>query len=513
MSQLPAVAVAAVVLDLMDQPIATGSDSAIPFASSLEVSEPLDAAGDWQARKRTSLLAAWVRSAENNSVCLATESAAELETVLRRIEARYGRLPVDDGERCQLLAWLAWGDEACLQVWCQLLKHDPPRHEVGIREVFAPLFRRPDPPVAVLFPSLLEAISELGLATAILDLANYLYRQKQTRPHPASSRLMPLSQLLANVTQQLLRLEAAPLAAGIPPEQVSRVINDSVGLISALCDFLALQGDVSIVGKLYPCLELRHRRVQVEAAYALATLGEKEGRERLVALAGEPLVRRRVLAYCQPLGLLPEVPAEHQTNIAMAESELVLSLAHPQNLGLAPYSTRLLDQRTQCWPGYEQPIECFLFEFEYPFTDHPYRNVGIVGPVTHSFSAVLCELSVEELYAIFAGWHVSHPEIYAIESAQFGPQQAGTLARLIRRLTDHGVEKVEPRLLGHFFDEWILVGRGNRGEDTGWVVAGPDGPIWLPDNGGFEGLDAVLVWYFWLGRTLLKQFNPTSEQA
>jgi hypothetical protein len=108
---------------------------------------------------------------------------------------------------------------------------------------------------------------------------------------------------LADVTQQLLRIESAPLSSGIPPQQLSRVINDSVGLISSLCDFLALQGDVSIVGKLYPCLELRHRRVQVEAAYALATLGEKAGQERLIALAEEPLVRRRVLAYCEPLGL------------------------------------------------------------------------------------------------------------------------------------------------------------------------------------------------------------------
>jgi len=325
--------------------------------------------------------------------------------------------------------------------------------------------------------------------------------------------LGPLSQLLANVTQQLLRIEAAPLAAGIPPEQLSRVINDSVGLVSALCDFLALQGDVSVVGKLYPCLELRHRRVQVEAAYALATLGEEAGKERLIALADEPLVRRRVLAYCEPLGLLSKVPAEFQTKAAIAESELVLSLAHPQNMGLAPHSTKLLDQRTQSWPGYEHPVDCYLFEFVYPFTDQPYRNVGIVGPVTHSFSAVLCELSVDDLYAVFAGWHVSHPEIYAMEAAQFGPQQAGTLARLKRRLTDHGVEQVEPHLLGHFFAEWVLVGRGRRADEAGWVVAGPDVPLWLPDNGGFASLDAGLVWYFWLGRTLLHQFNAAGEHA
>lgn len=499
---LPVADVAAVILDLLEAPRVTA-----------DAAEHVGATDDWQGRKRASLLAMWVRSAVDNSTRLANSSASDLAVILNRMERWYASVPAANRERCQLLAWLAWGNEACVRVWCQLLKHDPPQHEEGVREVFEPLFRRPDPPVSVLFPTLLEAISELGLATAILDLSNYFYRQKQTRPHPASSRLQPLSQLLANVTQQLLRVEAEPLSAGFPPEQLSRVINESVGLISALCDFLALQGDRSMVGKLYPCLELRHRRVQVEAAYALATLSEQEGRDRLVALAKEPLVRRRVLAYCEPLGLLDQISPEYQDQAALAESELVLSLAHPQNLGLAPHSTRLLDQRTQNWPGYEEPVECFLFEFEYPFSDHPYRNVGIVGPVTHSFPAVLCELNVDDLYAVFAGWHVSHPEIYALEAAQFGPQQAGTLARLKRRLTDQGVEQIEPLLLGHFFDEWVLTGRGRRGEDDGWVVAGPNEPLWLPDLGGFQNFDAGLVWFFWIGRTLLRQFNAAPESA
>lgn len=462
---------------------------------------------DWRSRKRESLLSAWVRTAVDWPARASGSQQKPWVQVLDRLEHLYKNWSADDRNRCQLLAWLATGNQECLQLWTKLLKEDPPRHDAGVREIFAPLFRRSDSVVSALFPDLLEAISDLGLATAILDLSNFLYREQGVRPHPASSRLQPLSQLLANVTQQLMRVEAAPLAAGIAPEQVSRVINDSVGLISALCDFLALHGDAGMVGKLYPCLELRHRRVQVEAAYALATLGEKTGAERLVSLAAEPLVRRRALAYCQPLGLLDQVDPEFKTKSAAAESQLVLSLAHPQNLGLAPRSTLLLDQRLLCWPGYDSAVECFLFEFEYPFTENPYRNVGIVGPVTHSFSAVLTDLSVDDLYSVFAGWHVSHAEIFAISAAQFGPQQAGTLGRLQRRLSDQGLEDVAPELLGHFFDEWILVARARRGEVLGWSIAGPNGPLWLPDDGGFQCLSAELAWYFWVGRTLLGQFN------
>jgi hypothetical protein len=39
-------------------------------------------------------------------------------------------------------------------------------------------------------------------------------------------------------------------------------------------------------------------------------------------------------------------------------------------------------------------------------------------------------------------------------------------------------------------------------------VIDADQSLWLPDAGGLAGLDPPLVWYFWLGRTLLNQFNP-----
>ncbi len=550
LKQLPAPAVAEVLLDWWET---TGCLSAeLPTTGSADqapaTSEETGLAT--AIKKRRALLEAWVRSAERQTlagdsdegdsdagdsdagdsdegdtgegdsgagdtegaVAAATQGKAAtgaLSTeILNRIEAAYRELLADAPERCLLLARLAWGDEAALRCFVRLLVADPPGHEEGLRHVLTPLLRRPNLPTEVLFPELLGAMSELGLATAILDFANYLYRERGVRPHPASPRLQPLAQLLADVTQQLLRIEAAPLSAGIPVDRISQVINDSVGLISALCDFLALHGDPTVAAKLFPCLEMRHRRVQTEAAYALAALGQEIGRDRLVALAAEPLVRRRVLAYAQPLGLTERIDADFQTAAALAESELVLYLAHPQNMGLAPKNTTLLDERRLSWPGYEQPVDCFLFQFEYPFSEHPYRNIGIVGPVTQTFSVDLSELASEDLYSVFAGWHVSHPEIYPLLAADFGPQQSGTVARLQRRLHDQQVESLEPELLGRCLDQWVLVARGRRGSDVGWAVASEHEPLWLPDDAGWVNLDATSIWYFWLGRTMLQQFNP-----
>lgn len=538
--QLPGPAVAGVLLDWWEAAGGMSVGLSTEGSSDQEPTTAAEASVATASKKRRALLEAWVRSAERQAMSEDAESAdaglgetglgetglggtaievadatrgteaigALSTATLARIEAAYRELVADSPERCLLLARLAWGDEASLRCFVRLLVADPPCYEEGLRQVLTPLLRRSDFPAEVLFPDLLGAMSELGLATAILDFANYLYRERGVRPHPASTRLQPLAQLLADVTQQLLRIEDAPLSAGIPVNRISQVINDSVGLISALCDFLALHGDPAVAAKLFPCLEMRHRRVQTEAAYALAALGQELGRDRLVALAAEPLVRRRVLAYAQPLGLTERIDADFQTAAALAESELVLYLAHPQNMGLAPKNTTLLDERRLSWPGYEQPVACFLFQFEYPFSENPYRNIGIVGPVTQTFSVDLSELASEDLYSVFAGWHVSHPEIYPLLAADFGPQQSGMVARLQRRLHDQQVESIEPHLLGRCLEQWILVARGRRGSDLGWAVASEHEPLWLPDDAGWVNLDATSIWHFWLGRTLLQQFNP-----
>jgi hypothetical protein len=95
-----------------------------------------------------------------------------------------------------------------------------------------------------------------------------------------------------------------------------------------------------------------------------------------------------------------------------------------------------------------------------------------------------------------------------LHSADFGPQQSGMLARLQRRLHDQLVTELEPELLGRCLEQWVLVARGRRGVDWGWAVASEQEPLWLLDDAGWGNLDATLVWYFWLGRALLRQFNP-----
>src|SRR6185312_3349414 len=133
-------------------------------------------------------------------------------------------------------------------------------------------------------------------------------------------------------------------------------------------DALALIGDKSAVGKLYQALRVGHRRLRTEAAAALARLGEAQGADELAQLAAEPIARLRVLAYTDELGLKEKIDPQYTTAVARAEAELCVWLAEPTQYGVPPTSCELFDCRRQHWPGFDDPVDCFLFQFQYVVT-------------------------------------------------------------------------------------------------------------------------------------------------
>ncbi len=161
-------------------------------------------------------------------------------------------------------------------------------------------------------------------------------------------------------------------------------------------------------------MELQHRRLRVEAAAALARLGDQQGEQTLVELASEPVVRLRVVHYAEELGLGESIPEEYPSDIAIAEAELVTHLAQPTAIGTPPSRCELVDTRSLYWPGYEEPRNCYLFRFTYSFrsdsgTDCRVSNIGIAGPVHRtSVQGDVSELPVDEIYALFAGCHAEH---------------------------------------------------------------------------------------------------------
>ena len=157
---------------------------------------------------------------------------------------------------------------------------DPPRDRNDVGLSIGPLFQSKDYDPAALFPRLWDAVGNVSVAAAVVDLCNYVTREGLVREHPASTRKSHLIALLGELAQRLSRMEEAPAVTDDVLGQVAKQVEDSVDLAVALCHAFALLGDAAAIGKLRQALPLRHRRLRTEAAAALARLGEEEGRER-----------------------------------------------------------------------------------------------------------------------------------------------------------------------------------------------------------------------------------------
>ena len=235
-----------------------------------------------------------------------------------------------------------------------------------------------------------------------------------------------------------------------------------MALAVSLCDTLGLIGDRASVGKLNQAMELRHRRVQCEAAGALTRLDDELGQKRLIELVAEPVARLRAIHYADELGLGEMVEDRYRSDHAVAESEMALWLSQPQQMGVPPTSVEVLESRRLLWPSFQDPVDVFLVRYEYNLGDRTYSNVGISGPATFSMSADVANLSLDDIYAIYAGWHADHPDIFSVASDQFNEPQLRLMDQFQRYLERLGYQQLKPALLGFFLDEQAGVFTASR---------------------------------------------------
>jgi len=460
------------------------------------------------------LLATWLAAAATAARQPAAEKAARADSpaLLPAIEQLYDALGQNSQARGKLLAWLANSSmPGALDLLVQLLIADPPQDDHDVVQVLAPLFQHRRAAAPPLFPRLLAALAHPALAAPVLDLANFLARQKIAAEHPAAGHAAQLIALLGNLVQSLEMLEERP-EAGLSPQELSRQVARGVGLAVSLCDALALIGERQAIGKLRQTLALRHRRVRTEAAAALARLGDAEGRAELIQLAAEPVARLRVLAYAQELGLQDQIDPQFATPVARAEAELCVWLAEPTQFGLPPASCELYDQRRWRWPGYGQPVECFLFRYQYVVTlggdgERSYSNIGIAGPVTHAVLADLSDLPPDDIYALYAGWQAQHEEIREYDVARLSQSEQLEVERLKRRLHDAGFAQIEPQRMGYFFGEKALVAAAQREGVAGTAVADFKEIAFFPQRHSRRPIRAEEAYCIYKGRKLLAAFN------
>lgn len=434
-----------------------------------------------------------------------------------RLAAWYRKSGISETIRLPILRTLAVdGSPHALALFADLLATSPPTDERQAVFALVPLFQPRGerlPGAAALFPRLLDAISHPPLAAAVLDLANFLMRRGFITEHPAKARVGELAMLLGSLAQRLAAIEERPQEYASTPIELSKTVNDAVTLVVSLCDTMALVGDPSVVGKLHQSLGLAHRRVQTEAAAALARLGDTQGIEHLKQLAVQPASRTRALAYLEELGALGQVDEQYRTPEARAAGEIAVWMAQPTRFGVAPDMLELLDRKRQYWPGYVDPVECYLFAYEYHRGDRTVAGVALAGPTHAAVGLDVRNFPPEEIYALYAGLEVEHDEIFDVPLDELTDAQDAAWEQVRTALEAQGYADVELERWAAFFEEQHAVATATRDGRPGVIVVADDAAQWvtLPEHPRGFGPDEAYAMY--KGRKLLKSFNRESGDS
>lgn len=405
----------------------------------------------------------------------------------------------------QVLA--AQSDEESIESLAVILVESPPDDWQAAALALSPLWNAEPEKLALFFELLEEGFLQPSTMTLLLDLAGYSMRKGKLSQHPWLARQAELSSLLASVARRLRMLEADPASFGGSVEEVQRMLHDSVALTVSICDALGLIGDPAAENSLTGALDLSHRRIQVEAAGALARLGFEKGRQRLIALASDPVARCRVVKYAEELDFSDAIDESLRYPHALAESELVAWLAHAERYGIPPSETELIDSRTMYWPSYEAPCDCYLFRYTYRWPTGQTSNIGIAGPLVHAFNADLTDLPIDDIYAAFAGWQAEHEDIFEIPIALLNMAQRREADRLIEYLSAQQLLLQEPLALTFFLGEIALLAIAESGQQKLCVITDGAEQIGFPMNDSPTSLTPELLLAVFRGRKLLRTFN------
>lgn len=427
---------------------------------------------------------------------------------LAEVESAYRRLGTASLTRHGLLhALAASGQAPALALFADSICNDPPARAAEGTLAFVPLFRRVDYPIEPLFPRLLDGLGSPSTAAAILDLASFLLRQGRLSRPALLDRVQGLGQLLGAAASRLQRIEERPAEYATSAPALTAMVGEAVTLVVSLCGVLAEIGDDAIAGKLQRALQLSHRRVRTEAAAALARLGDDTGLVELVALCAEPVVRLRALEYLRELGREDRAAAEHRSPAAIAEAEFAAWLALPTRFGLPPGSIELVDSRTLPWPGYSQPVACYLFRYEYRASEKSISGIGLAGPATHAFAADLSDLPPADIYAAYAGFDASHADITETPADELSADDRSTWARVAALLDKAGYARVNLVKASRFFGETHFVATAEREGRPGVAVYDGAACDWHADSPGARPLGPTEVYCLHKGRKLLRAFE------
>jgi len=156
-------------------------------------------------------------------------------------------------------------------------------------------------------------------------------------------------------------------------------------------------------------------KVQLEAAWASATLGSPAGFKYLRRMCVSPATSATACARLRELGRDDLIPQEAMEPQFLAMVDLCSWLANSSPHRRVPDHLELYDTRELFWPPTKDRRRVWLFRFVYDAAgDEPDQNaaateligIGMVGSVTYVLDEVTSDLPPLDIYALHCCWEL-----------------------------------------------------------------------------------------------------------
>ena len=368
-----------------------------------------------------------------------------------------------------LESMLLSGQSSSIRVAVDLLVDAPPTDWKDSAQALGVLMQSTNWKLADVFPRLLDTNQPSVLAPA-LDLANNMARKHGVRPHPAAERFDSLLTIFGAMTLQLQSLEENPRQFSDNVQVIQQILFDAVSLLVALCDFFAQMGDPRSIGKLNQALLLKHRRLKLESAYALAKLGESRALDLIVELLQDDSSRARALAYLHELSADDRIDPQWTSSLAKAKSDLAIWLSQPEQFAIPPSRITLVEQRTLQWPGFDGPQECFLLQFDYGTGDGNYSNIGFSGPFPIAMSLDMKSFSNDTVFAMYLANDIEDPHESRIAWDSLPEPHKDSYEPMLRELEEKGLLGIKPLAQLNCLGAQALLCQATSDEGNAWGI-------------------------------------------
>jgi hypothetical protein len=350
------------------------------------------------------------------------------------------------------------------------------------------IFKPGHPQNEFLYGSLRDPLPPAFIGVSLLDAANACLIEGAEMPHPFDSRegIQRLRVWLTNA-DEAEHSYAHSATAALP--------------------FLSDPGRDELLS-----LAMKHpdTGVQIEAAWAAAKLGRKEGLRRLAEVCGDFKHAQVAKRYLSELGREDLIPPEANDPNFAALAEFAHWLAHPNELGRLPDGLEIVDHRQLPWPPERELKPFWLIKYLVKDTTGLGEDdvqCGLVGSTTFClFSYKLAQRPPEDAYAVHCYWEMEQAGLIEESDVRGEPKDYEVLLKQWRGRPLEGpqmlyVAELSPEL--RCPQRLVGLASARREGTDGWVVLDGDRSEWYPKSDMPEEEFESVVLMVHIGRCLL----------